>query len=74
MIILISLVIAMLPVWLFGMTVLIQILRKPPEPVDASNIFNRFRLMWFSITRQNLFVELFPWLKNDELDNVSKSF
>ena len=59
----------MLPFSVFGLVVLSQVLRKPPTPVDASNVFNRFRLLWFAITRQNLFVDLFPWLKNDELEN-----
>lgn len=72
-VLLISLIITMFPTWLFGAAILIQILKKPPFPVDKSNLFNRFRLLWFAISRQNLFVDLFPWLKNDELDNVNKN-
>lgn len=57
------------PFSLLGLVLVIQIVRTPPPPVDASNVINRIRLVWFALTRQNLFVDLFPWLKNDELEN-----
>lgn len=38
-------------------------------PADKSNIINHIRLVWFALTREDKFVDLFPWLKNDEWDN-----
>jgi len=46
--------------------------RKKKVPVDSSNRFNHFRLVWFSITREDKFVGLFPWLKNDEWENFNE--
>lgn len=63
--------IMLLPLSLIGLVVVVQILRTPPPPVDASNIINRIRLVWFALTRQDQFVTLFTWLKSDEMDNVS---
>lgn len=60
----------MLPFSVIGLVVIAQIVRSPPPPVDESNIINRIRLVWFALTRQELFVGLFSWLKRDELDNV----
>lgn len=59
---------------LLGLLVLFHIFRPQKEPADASNRINKFRLFWFALTRENLFVDTpgFDWLKNDELDNVSK--
>ena len=46
---------------------------KPAEGgVDPSNVINRIRLWWFACKRPYLFIDVFPWLKNDELDNVTK--
>lgn len=46
---------------------------KPKKaPADESNRINSIRLWWFSLTRPELFVDTFPWLKSDELDNVTK--
>lgn len=44
---------------------------KPAEGIDRSNVINRIRLWWFALTRPGLFVEIFPWLTQDELDNIS---
>lgn len=45
-------------------------LRPQKAPADTSNRINAIRLWWFALTREDLFVEQFPWLKNDELDNI----
>lgn len=42
------------------------------SPADTSNRINSIRLWWFALTRPELFVGVFPWLKNDELDNITK--
>lgn len=57
---------------LIGMFVMFHLLRPQKAPADKTNRINKIRLFWFALTRENLFVGTFPWLKNDELDNVSK--
>jgi Ca2+/Na+ antiporter len=49
------------------------LLRPLKAPADTSNRINRIRLVWFALTRPELFVEFFNWLKNDELDNINAS-
>ncbi len=71
MIILTLLIVAMLPMWAIGMLTFIQWVR-PAQGIDKSNVINRIRLWWFALTRQSLFVGLFPWLLHDELDNINK--
>jgi len=61
---------AMLPMWVLGTFIFIQLLRPLKPPADTSNRINRIRLVWFSLTRPELFVETFEWLKHDELDNL----
>lgn len=54
-----------------GTLVLFHIfLRKKTFPADSSNRINHMRLVWFALTREELFVTTFPWLRNDELDNL----
>ena len=55
---------------LLGIFVFIQLLRSSNAPADASNRINRIRLVWFALTRPELFVREFEWLKHDELDNI----
>lgn len=57
---------------LVGLFVFFHIFRGQKGPADASNRINKIRLVWFALTREELFVETFPWLKNDELDNLSQ--
>ena len=57
----------------FGLLVIFHVfIRRKKEPADKSNRINHFRLVWFALTREDLFVNTFPWLKNDEYDNISK--
>lgn len=55
---------------LLGLFTLWHLLRPKKAPADASNRINHIRLWWFALTREELFVDLFPWLKRDELDNT----
>lgn len=56
---------------LLGLFVIFHVLiRSKKSPADSSNRINHIRLLWFVLTRENLFVGTFPWLKNDELDNM----
>lgn len=53
-----------------GFFVMFHILRPQKSPADESNRINKIRLFWFAMTREELFVDALPWLKNDEFDNV----
>jgi len=55
-----------------GLLTLVQFARSKSLPMDKSNRINHIRLWWFVLTRPELFVNDFPWLKNDELDNTKK--
>lgn len=55
-----------------GLFVLWHIFRPQQKPADESNRINKIRLVWFALTREELFVDKFPWLLNDELKNVNK--
>ena len=57
---------------LIGLFVIFHIARPQHAPADTSNRINKIRLFWFALTREELFVDTLPWLKNDELENVSK--
>lgn len=57
---------------LIGLFVIYHIARPQQEPADTSNRINKIRLFWFCMTREGLFTGTFPWLKHDELDNVTK--
>lgn len=58
---------------LFGLFIAFHILRPQRAPADTSNRINKIRLLWFCLRREELFVGFFPWLKNDELENVTLS-
>lgn len=55
---------------LLGMFVCFHLVRPQNPPADTTNRINKIRLFWFVLTREDLFVGPFPWLKNDEYDNV----
>lgn len=57
---------------LFSLFVAFHVFRPQRAPADTSNRINKLRLLWFCLAREELFVGVFPWLKNDELDNVTK--
>ncbi len=57
---------------LFSLFVAFHVFRPQKSPADASNRINKIRLLWFCLTREDLFADSMPWLKNDELDNVTK--
>lgn len=67
-----ALTIAAMPVIALGLFVIFHIARPQHEPADTTNRINKVRLLWFVLTREELFVDTFPWLKGDELENVSK--
>lgn len=70
--ILIILSLAALPTLVLGLFVIWHIARPQRSPADASNRINKARLLWFALTREDLFVPIFPWLKRDELENVTE--
>lgn len=55
---------------LVGLFTMFHLFRSGRPPTDSSNRINRIRLWWFALTREDLFVDLFPWLTRDELENV----
>jgi len=55
---------------LLGTFTLWHLLRPKKPPADASNRINHIRLWWFALTREDKFVGQFPWLKNDEWENL----
>lgn len=65
-------IIASLPMTLLGLLVFWHIARPQHPPADTSNRINKGRLVWFVLTREELFVPFFPWLERDELDNVTR--
>lgn len=62
----------MLPFASIGLFVLIKTLFMPMQaPADKSNRIAHLRLVWFSITRPELFVRDFTWLQHDEHENIN---
>lgn len=69
---LIIILILMVPFSLLGFLVVFHTaIRGGRSPADQSNRIARIRLFWFSITREELFVGIFPWLKKDEYETVA---
>lgn len=61
-----------IPATLGLMMIYHTLIRSKKFPADESNRINHIRLVWFALSREDLFVDSFPWLKNDELDNIRK--
>lgn len=55
---------------MFGLFIIISLFKAKRLPMDTSNRINHIRLVWFAVTRPELFVNSFSWLKRDELDNI----
>jgi hypothetical protein len=56
-----------------GMLMLFHTLvREKKSPVDKSNRINHLRLVWFAMANEEDFVDLYPWLRKDEKDNLRK--
>lgn len=55
---------------LVTLLIIIKIALPNKKPMDESNRINHIRLVWFALTRPELFVNSFDWLTHDELDNV----
>lgn len=56
-----------------GIFVLYHVFRPQHKGVDRSNRINKIRLLWFALTREELFADTFPWLRRDELSNTGDS-
>lgn len=54
---------------LLGWFTIYHWIRPAKGEVDKSNVFNKMVLWWFALTREDKFVDKFPWLKNDEWEN-----
>lgn len=55
-----------------GLLVLFHVIRPQKAPADPSNRINKLRLIWFAMKHEDRFVEMFPWLKEDETDQLNK--
>lgn len=66
------LVLAGLAATALGILVFWHIARRQRKPADTSNRINKVRLVWFALTREDLFAASgdYPWLRNDEYENV----
>lgn len=67
-----TIALCLMPFSLLGLLICVHIFRPQKSPADTSNRINKIRLIWFALTREELFVVIFPWLKNDELENMKK--
>lgn len=61
------------PFSVLGLLIAFHIARPQRSPADASNRIGKARLLWFALTREDLFVGTFPWLGRDEADNVRRA-
>lgn len=61
---------AVLALAIFGLFIIISLFKAKRLPMDTSNRINHIRLVWFAVTRPELFVNSFSWLRHDELDNI----
>lgn len=53
-----------------GLFLMWHVLRPQRNPADKSNRINKARLLLFALTREDMFVSIFPWLKRDEKENM----
>ncbi|MGE4439564.1 hypothetical protein [Achromobacter sp.] len=67
-----ALALVLLPFSALGLLLAWHIARPQRSPADASNRLNKARLIWFAMSREDLFVGTFPWLAQDELYNVGR--
>lgn len=57
---------------LLGWLDIFYFIKKPPLPVDQSNVINRITLYWFTKKHPDDFVEMYPWLMGDMGENLDK--
>lgn len=57
---------------LIGLLVIWHVARPQRSPADTSNRINKLRLIWFALTREELFANVFPWLRRDEHENITQ--
>lgn len=55
---------------LLGSLLIWHVARPQRSPADTSNRINKVRLVWFALTREELFAPHFAWLRRDEAENV----
>lgn len=67
----ISLVIAMLPMWLLGLYIFVKVLILPNSPpADRTNRINHIRVVFFALQHPEKFIKMYPWLAMDEMENL----
>jgi hypothetical protein len=55
---------------LIGALLIWHVMRPQKSPADASNRINKIRLIWFAMTREEMFAPHFAWLRSDEAENM----
>lgn len=55
---------------LIGSLLIYHVARPQKAPADTSNRINKIRLVWFAMTREEMFAPHFAWLRRDEGENV----
>ncbi len=56
---------------LLGAYVFIKVLIMPNSPpADRTNRINHIRVVFFSLQSPEKFIEMYPWLKFDEAENL----
>lgn len=59
---------------LFLLFTLYSVIRSQRPPADESNRVNKLILIWFALTREDLFVGLLPFLKRDLRENFKNNY
>jgi hypothetical protein len=60
----------LMPPALLGSLLIWHVVRPQKPPADVSNRINKIRLIWFAMTREEMFAPHFDWLRRDESENV----
>ena len=61
----------LIPFALIGLLFVWHVLvKRKKAPADSSNRIAHMRLVWFAMTRPELFTGLFPWLAEDEFEGT----
>lgn len=56
---------------LIGMLVLFHLMKPMKEPADTSNRIAHIKLFWLCLNKPHIFVDAFPFLKNDVEENLN---
>lgn len=49
---------------------IVKVALPKKEPMDTSNRINHIRLIWWAVTKPEMFADWFKWMQKDEGDNL----